>query len=131
LAALEGASINEAKERLAYECTKLLHGTDEADKARETTKKLFSAGGGGGDSEPLYEVAAKDFGGGMKFSDLLTLTGIFESKGEVRRLVKQGGLLLNGEKVLDSEYTVGKDAFRGEEGLLIKKGKKHYYRIRF
>jgi len=133
LEALPGAEINEAKKILAFECTRLLHGDTEAGAARESAAALFASGGpagvGGSGSEPQLEISAAAFGDGMLVSDLLVTVGALESKGEVKRLIQQGGIAINGKKVDDMAYKVTLAEF-DEGSCLVKKGKKHYYRIR-
>ena len=123
----EGSQLNEAKEILAYELTKLVHGEDEAEKAKAASKALFS---GDGDAEhmPTTELTNDDFGGGS--IDVLTLLvkcGLAASKGEARRLVQQGGVTVNDEKVSAIETTFGCERFTGD-GIVIKKGKKVFHR---
>ena len=123
----EGSQLNEAKEILAYELTKLVHGEEEAEKAKAASKALFS---GDGDAEhmPTTELTNDDFGGG--FIDVLTLLvkcGLAASKGEARRLVQQGGVTVNDEKVSAIETTFGCEQFTGD-GIVIKKGKKVFHR---
>ena len=123
----EGAQLNEAKEILAFELTKLVHGEEEAVKARDASKSLFS---GVGDAEhmPTTELTNDDFGGGS--IDVLTLLvkcGLAASKGEARRLVQQGGVSVNDEKVSAIEATFGCEQFTGD-GVIIRKGKKVFHR---
>ena len=123
----EGSQLNEAKEILAYELTKLVHGEEEAEKAKAASKALFS---GDGDAEhmPTTELTNDDFGGGS--IDVLTLLvkcGLAASKGEARRLVQQGGVTVNDEKVSAIEATFGCERFTGD-GIVIKKGKKVFHR---
>ena len=123
----EGSQLNEAKEILAYELTKLVHGEEEAEKAKAASKALFS---GDGDAEhmPTTELTNDDFGGGS--IDVLTLLvkcGLAASKGEARRLVQQGGVTVNDEKVSAIETTFGCERFTGD-GIVIKKGKKVFHR---
>mgnify|MGYP002570323570 CR=1 FL=1 len=123
----EGSQLNEAKEILAYELTKLVHGEEEAEKARSASKALFS---GAGDTEhmPTTELTNDDFGGGA--IDVLTLLvkcGLAASKGEARRLVQQGGVTVNDEKVSAIETAFGCEQFTGD-GVIIKKGKKVFHR---
>ena len=123
----EGSQLNEAKEILAYELTKLVHGEEEADKAKAASKALFS---GAGDTEhmPTTELTNDDFGGGS--IDVLTLLvkcGLAASKGEARRLVQQGGVSVNDQKVDAIEITFGCEQFTGD-GVIIKKGKKVFHR---
>ena len=123
----EGSQLNEAKEILAYELTKLVHGEEEAEKAKAASRALFS---GDGDTEhmPATELTNDDFGGGA--IDVLTLLvkcGLAASKGEARRLVQQGGVTVNDEKVSAIETTFGCEQFTGD-GVVIKKGKKVFHR---
>ena len=123
----EGSQLNEAKEILAYELTKLVHGEEAADKAKAASKALFA---GSGDTEhmPTTELTNDDFGGGS--IDVLTLLvkcGLAASKGEARRLVQQGGVSVNDEKVAAIETTFGCEQFTGD-GVVIKKGKKVFHK---
>ena len=123
----EGSQLNEAKEILAYELTKLVHGEEAADKAKAASKALFA---GNGDTEhmPTTELTNDDFGGGS--IDVLTLLvkcGLAASKGEARRLVQQGGVSVNDEKVAAIETTFGCEQFTGD-GVVIKKGKKVFHK---
>jgi len=130
LAALPGAAINEAKTVLAYEATRLLHGQVAADQARGAASKLFAGGGGESGGEPELSISAAIFGGGMTVVDLLLATKIMPSKSEARRLIEQGGLAINGEKIEDMNARIGREAFQDGAGCLVKKGKKHYYRLK-
>ena len=123
----EGSQLNEAKEILAYELTKLVHGEEEAEKAKAASRALFS---GTGDTEnmPTTELTNDDFGGGS--IDVLTLLvkcGLAASKGEARRLVQQGGVTVNDEKVSAIETTFGCEQFTGD-GVVLRKGKKVFHR---
>ena len=123
----EGSQLNEAKEILAYELTKLVHDEEEAEKAKAASRALFA---GDGDTEhmPTTELTNDDFGGGA--IDVLTLLvkcGLAASKGEARRLVQQGGVTVNDAKVDAIETTFGCEQFTGE-GVIIKKGKKVFHR---
>ena len=127
MAGWEGSQLNVAKEILAYELTKLVHGEEEAEKAKAASKALFA---GGGDTEhmPTTELTNDDFGGGS--IDVLTLLvkcGLAASKGEARRLVQQGGVTVNDEKVTAIETTFGCEQFTGD-GVVIKKGKKVFHK---
>ncbi|MBE7030726.1 MAG: tyrosine--tRNA ligase [Ruminococcaceae bacterium] len=124
LAKLKDAAINEAKKVLAYEVTSMVHGVEEANKAKEAAEAVF---GGGVSSEnmPSSEIALD---GEINILDLLVTTALAPSKGEGRRLVQQGGISVNGEKVTDIGYMVSeKDFVDGE--LIIKKGKKVFHRV--
>ena len=127
MSAWEGSQLNDAKEILAYELTKLVHGQEEAEKAKAASRALFS---GEGDTEhmPTTELTNDDFGGGA--IDVLTLLvkcGLAASKGEARRLVQQGGITVNDTKVDAIETTFGCEQFTGD-GVIIKKGKKVFHR---
>jgi tyrosyl-tRNA synthetase len=130
LAALTGAGINEAKKVLAFEATRLLHGKEAAEQAAAAAQKLFSGGDGAGGNEPEVLLAASEFGDGMGVLDLLVKAKVVPSKAEARRLVEQGGLAINGEKVDDIYGKIVRSDFKDESGCLIKKGKKHYFRLR-
>ena len=122
------AKINEAKEILAFELTKLVHGEEEAQKAQAAAKALFVGGAGDDEHMPTTELTNDDFGGGA--IDVLTLLvkcGLAASKGEARRLVQQGGVTVNDEKVSAIETTFGCEQFTGD-GVIIKKGKKVFHR---
>ncbi|WP_294400955.1 tyrosine--tRNA ligase [uncultured Clostridium sp.] len=125
LGALEGAQINEAKKVLAYEITKLVHGEEEAKKAEAAAQALFS---GGADMSNVPTVTISKEEVGSTIIDILASTKILPSKKEVRRLIEQGGLSLNGEKVTDVTRTLNEEDF--EDGVaLIKRGKKNYNKI--
>ena len=125
LGALEGQEINEAKKVLAYEVTKLVHGQEEADKAKAAAEAVF---GGSGSSEnmPTIELTVED--AAKKLVDVLVATDVFGSKGEARRLIQQNGLSLNDEKVTDPDYTLSEGDFTDGEAI-VKKGKKKFYRL--
>ena len=123
----EGAQLNEAKAILAYELTKLVHGEEEADKAKAAAQALF-AGSGDASTMPTTELSAGDFAdGAMDVLTLLVKCGLAASKGEARRLVQQGGVSVNDEKVSAIETTFKADQFAGE-GVIIRKGKKVFHK---
>ncbi len=126
-ALLKDEKINEAKETLAYEVTKIVHGKDEAEKARQAAKALF-AGGGSSDNVPSTEISEDELGEGIAVLELLIRTGLVPSKGEGRRLIRQGGIYIDGERVDDSELIITQGFFKNGE-LLIRKGKKAYNRV--
>jgi tyrosyl-tRNA synthetase len=125
LGALEGQEINEAKKVLAYEVTKLVHGQEEADKAKAAAEAVF---GGSGSSEnmPTIELTTED--AAKKLVDVLVAAEVFGSKGEARRLIQQNGLSINDEKVSDPDYTLSDGDFTDGEAI-VKKGKKKFYRL--
>ena len=123
----EGAQLNTAKEILAFELTQLVHGTEEAHKAQDAARALFSTGGDKSNM-PTTELTAGDLTDGqITVVDLMVKCGLTPSKGEARRLIQQGGVELNGEKVTDTAAVVTASALEGE-GTTIKKGKKVFHR---
>ena len=123
----EGAQLNTAKEILAFELTQLVHGTEEAQKAQDAAKALFSTGGDRSNM-PTTQLSAGDLTDGqITVVDLLVKCGLTPSKGEARRLIQQGGLELNGAKVTDTAAVVAAADLEGE-GATIKKGKKVFHR---
>ena len=123
----EGSQLNTAKEILAYELTKLVHGEEEAEKAQSAARALF---GGSGDSEhmPSTTLAEADFTDGqMDILTLLVKCGLCASRGEARRLVQQGGVSVDGQKVGDIEAKWSCKDCAGD-GIIIKKGKKVYHK---
>ena len=125
--AWEGAQLNTAKEILAYELTKLVHGEEEATKAQETARGLFSKGGDIANM-PATGLTAGDLNDGViAIMDMMLKCGIVPSKGEARRLIQQGGVEVAGEKVKDIGATFTAEQLSGE-GLVIKKGKKVFHR---
>jgi tyrosyl-tRNA synthetase len=128
LSALEGAEINKAKEILAFEVTKLVHGEEEATKSLEATKALFGKGPASA-NVPSTEMISSEFTEGIGLLKLLCDLGLTPSVSEARRLVKQGGVSLNGEKVTDFKYEVTLNDFKDNE-LMIKKGKKTYHQVK-
>lgn len=124
----EGAKLNEAKEILAFELTKMVHGEEEAAKAHEGAKALFGAGGNT-ENMPTTEIGRDELADGkIGVLDLLLKTGLTASKGEGRRLVQQGGISVNDEKVTDAakEFT---DADFTDDQLIVKKGKKVFHKV--
>ena len=123
----KGEKLNEAKELLAFELTKLVHGEAEAEKAREASRALFS---GAGDVEhmPTTELTNDDLGGGqIDVLSLLVKCGLAASKGEARRLVQQGGVTVNDQKINSIDAAFGCEQFTGD-GVVIRKGKKVFHR---
>ena len=124
----EGAQLNQAKEILAFELTKLVHGEEEAAKAREASHALF-AGGGDSAHMPTVELSSADFADGdMDILSLLVKTELAPSRSDARRAVQQGGVSVADEKVTDIQTTYGADAF-GADGLVVKRGKKKFVKI--
>ena len=123
----EGAQLNTAKEILAFELTQMVHGTEEAEKAQTAAKALF-AQGGVSENMPTSEFTAEELGEGIAILDLMVKTKLAPSKGEARRLVQQGGVMVNDEKItaFDRTFTVA-DIQAGD--FIIKKGKKTFHRV--
>ena len=129
LSALEGAEINKAKEILAFEITKLVHGEEEATKALEASRAAFSGGAAAAADIPTTEMAASDFDGeGKGLVSLLAELKLAESNGDARRTIEQGGVSVNGEKVTDPKKFITTADFQ-DGVLLLQKGKKKYHKI--
>ena len=122
-----GSQLNKAKEILAWELTALVHGKEEADKAQEAARALFGGGGDRSDMPTSILTDAQFTDGQIGVMDLLVACGLAPSKGEARRLVQQGGVSVNDEKVGSIDCRFDRDQFTGE-GLIIKKGKKVFHR---
>ncbi len=126
----EGSQLNEAKEILAYELTKLVHGEEEAEKAKAAAKALFAGGGDMADM-PTTTLKAEDFrDGSIDILGVLTASGLTPSRSEARRAVEQGGVTVNDEKVTDIKTTYTAENFAGD-GMLVRRGKKNYKKIVF
>ena len=124
----EGAQLNQAKEILAFELTKLVHGEEEASKAREASHALF-AGGGDSAHMPTVELSAADFADGdMDILALLVKTELAPSRSDARRAVEQGGVSVADEKVTDIKTAYNADFF-GADGLVVKRGKKKFVKV--
>ena len=124
----EGSQLNQAKEILAYELTKLVHGEEEAEKAKEAAKALF-AGGGVTANMPTVEVSEADFAErDMDIMAVLVKAGLCESRSDARRAVQQGGVTVDGEKVSDIATAYKLDDFDGE-GKIVKRGKKKFAKV--
>ena len=125
----EGSQLNKAKEILAYELTKLVHGEEEANKAETAARALF---GGAGDSAdmPTTELTDADFeNGSINILSLLVAAGLCPSRGEARRLVQQGGVAVNDEKVDSIDAAFARELFAGD-GVIVRKGKKVFHKVR-
>lgn len=123
--ATDAADINHAKEVLAFEVTKLIHGEEAAKEALDAAKALFS-GKGNEDAMPTTEISKEDLPIGLL--QLMTNVGLTASNGEARRLVKQGGVSVNDDKVTDVGMEISEDLFEDNK-IIIKKGKKNFHRI--
>ena len=124
---LEGQELNKIKALLAYEVTKMVHGEEEAKKAQEAAQSVFGAGAANANM-PTYELKKADLGDGVNVIDLMVMAGLVPSKGEGRRVIQQGGLSIDGEKVADIAEMVTEDRFN--DGIIvIKKGKKVHIKV--
>ena len=126
LGALKDAEINTAKKVLAFEVTKLVHGEEEALKAQQAAEALF---GGGGNMENVPTIEITEADKTAKIIDVLTAAKVFSSKREARQMVAQGGLYVQDHAVTDPEAFLSADMFDAEQSLLIRKGKKKYFRL--
>ncbi|MBQ2329643.1 MAG: tyrosine--tRNA ligase, partial [Oscillospiraceae bacterium] len=118
----EGSELNRAKEILAFELTKLVHGEEEAQKAQDSARALFS--GGSASSAPTVEIGADD---ARDLLSLLVKTGLCTSRGDARRNVQQGGVTANDEKVTDIDKAFTEEELRA--GVLLRRGKKNYFNV--
>ena len=125
----EGSQLNRAKEILAYELTALVHGEEEAKKAEESAKALFGAGGNNANM-PTSVLTDADFeNGDINVLSMLVTTGLCPSRGEARRLVQQGGVTIDDVKVASIDESLARERFEGE-GVIVRKGKKVYHRVK-
>jgi tyrosyl-tRNA synthetase len=128
LGSLEGSRINEAKEVLAFELTKTIHGEEEALKAQAAARALFSSGSNL-EAAPTTEISGAEMQQGINILDLLMKTGLTTSRGEGRRLVQQGGLYIGEERVNDTDLVITEESF-SDGTLLLRKGKKVYHLVK-
>ena len=126
LVSLKDSAINEAKKVLAYEVTKLVHGEEEAEKAKQAAEALFG-GGGAMTDVPTVNLTAEQ--ANAKLIDVLTAGKVFSSKREARQMVQQGGLYIGDTAVSDAEMQLSPEMFDADKSLLVRKGKKKYYRL--
>jgi len=125
--AWEGSQLNQAKEILAFELTKLVHGEEEATKAQESARALFSSGSAA--EMPTCELTAEDFKeDSVDVISMLVKSGLVATRSEGRRAIDQGGVAIDGEKVTDVYAAVAKAAIP-EDGIVLKRGKKNFRKI--
>ena len=129
LGALEGAEINKAKEVLAYEITKIVHGEEEANKAQEAARALFVKGGNT-DDMPTTAYSKEDLDAGKDILSLLVETKLAPTRSEARRLVQQGGVTVNDVKVADIAQSYTSADLDADGSLIIKKGKKGFHKVK-
>ena len=123
----EGSQLNKAKEILAYELTELVHGTEEAQKAQEAAKALFTSGNAA--NMPSAQIEESELvDGNIDMISLLHKSGLAGSRSESRRAIEQGGVAIDGEKITDIKYLVPGEKLQGE-GIVLKKGKKNFRKI--
>ena len=123
----EGSQLNTAKEILAFELTKLVHGEEEAAKAQEAARALFS-GAGNLDNMPTHALSDADFNdGSIDIISVLMASGLVPSRSEGRRAVEQGGVSVDGEKVTDIKTSFEKDSFK--DGVVVRRGKKNFRKV--
>lgn len=124
---LEGSQLNKVKEVLAYEVTKLVHGEAKAQKAKETAAAIFS-GAGDASNMPSAQITEAQIGDGIAVLDLLANVNFIPSKGEGRRLIQQGGLSIDNEKITGIDLVITKESFKDGK-IIVKKGKKSFLKI--
>ena len=124
---LEGSALNPVKERLAWEVTALIHGDEEADKAQNAARAVF-AGGGSSENMPSSTLPREEVQAGIPLLDLMLRCGLISSKGEGRRLIQQGGVSVDGEKISDPSFVLSAAALEKGE-TVIKKGKKVFHKV--
>ena len=125
----EGSQLNTAKEILAYELTKLVHGEEEAEKAQAAARAIFVGGGSHADM-PSTDLFDEDFADGeIGILAMMVKGGLAASNGEARRLVQQGGVSINDEKITDPKFALKKSAFENE--VILKKGKKVFHKFKY
>jgi tyrosyl-tRNA synthetase len=127
--ALEGSELNEAKKVLAYEVTKLVHGENTANEVSRAAQAIFGKGQSS-ENMPTTVIEEKRIKEGMNILDIMLEAGLIPSKGEGRRLIQQGGVSINNNKVNDFNLIVTESDFENGE-MIIKKGKKVYHKITF
>ena len=122
-------NINDAKARLAYEITKIIHGEEEAEKAKDAAAHLFSKGEGNKENVPTVQLDKALFENGIGVLDLFTKSGLTQSNGDARRLVVQGGAEVNGNKISDPKMTFTLSDADGDGDFMLKAGKKKFMRV--
>ena len=128
-AQLTDAAINEAKKRLAYEVTKIIHGEEAAEIAKKTAEDIFENAGRSEDMKTT-EITKEELGAGMQIADALVKAGLMKSKGEARRMIQQKGVYLNDKVVEDQFYAFAESDFDDNGEAIVRKGKKVYHRLK-
>ncbi len=125
----EGSQLNQAKEILAFELTKMVHGEEEAQKAQESARALFSGGAGSGADMPASQLTESDFqDGAIDILGILVKSGLTASRSEARRAVEQGGVTVDDEKIGDIKTQYRPEQLAGD-GIVVRRGKKNYRRV--
>ncbi len=127
LSVLEGAEVNEAKKVLAFECTKIVHGEEEAQKAQEASAALFS-GGSTSQDVPTFALTRDELEADNRLTTLLNASGLCTSRSEARKMVMQGAVTVGDMRITDLDKTISIDDI-GSDGLLLRRGKKNYVRL--
>ena len=128
LSALEGQEINEAKKVLAFECTKLVHGEEEAEKAQIASAALFEKDGAS-DEVPTFIITPAQLDEDNRLSTILNLCGLCTSNSDARKMIKQGAVYVDGERVSDIDARLSEDDIKKADGVLLRRGKKNYCRV--
>ena len=128
-AKLKDSAINEAKKRLAYEVTQIVHGEEQADIAKKTTEDIYENHGRSEDMKTT-EISSSDIAAGLQIADVLVTAGLMKSKGEARRMIQQKGVYLNDVAVEDQFYNLAESDFDKDGEAIIRKGKKNYHRLK-
>ena len=126
LASLKDAEINKAKVILAYEITKMIHGEEEATKAKAAAEALFGAGNNM-DNVPTKEISRKNLG--VELTEFLSVNKVLKNKSEGRRLIEQNGMSVNDEKISDVKYAITEEVFGEKDYIMVKMGKKRFLKI--
>lgn len=126
LASLKDAEINKAKVVLAYEITKMIHGEEEATKAKAAAEALFGAGNNM-DNVPTKEISRENLG--VELTEFLSVNKVLKNKSEGRRLIEQNGMSVNDEKISDVKYAITEEAFGEKDYIMVKMGKKRFLKI--
>ncbi len=129
LSSLQGSDINEAKKVLAYECTKLVHNEEEAEKAQLAAAALFDNQGGSLEDMPTFVVTGNMLDEDNRLTTLLHLCGLCTSRSDARKMIQQNAILVNDEKISDIDYRITAEMLRQTDGILLRRGKKNYCRL--
>lgn len=129
LSSLQGSDINEAKKVLAYECTKLVHNEEEAEKAQLAAAALFDNQGGSLEDMPTFVVTGNMLDEDNRLTTLLHLCGLCTSRSDARKMIQQNAILVNDEKISDIDYRITAEMLHQTDGILLRRGKKNYCRL--